>query len=63
VNTLFYARWSVQVWINLAKVAIGTVRAAETGKMDSTGFCRVAKNGHIFVMTDPQARCCPSKTA
>lgn len=28
------ARLSVQVWKNLAKVAIGTVRVVEIGKMD-----------------------------
>jgi hypothetical protein len=31
---LFYALLSAQVWKNLAKVAIGTVRAVEIGKMD-----------------------------
>ncbi|RAI67132.1 hypothetical protein DOZ80_20050 [Pseudomonas fluorescens] len=34
LTILFYARLSVQVWKNLAKVAIGTVRVVEIGKMD-----------------------------
>jgi hypothetical protein len=62
MKSLFHARLSMQVWINLVKVAIGTVHAAKAGKMDSTGFRRAASNGHIIVMTVAQARCCPSIT-
>ena len=45
---LFYARLSVQVWINLAKVAIGTLPVAETGKMDSSRFLPRGKKRSYF---------------
>ena len=58
---LFCDRSSANVWINRAKVAVGTVSAAQVGKIDLTRP-RLAQNGHIFVMTGPQAWIRPQTT-